>query len=227
MGSMKNRDLLLAGGALLAGYLIYTQIKKKTDVVGAVSDAVNTAQTDVQAGASDLIGTLTAALARLLPTNTAGGTINMGSTGTGAVITPAVAAVLPVNFVEDGSWQNWVHDNYTSLLVSNPGIVDPGAYVAGAAKTAYDLQQAAYAAAAIGTPGIQAPEYTPNATIATTNGNYIQTDSSGYVVHDSSAIINQGVGQQAYNAVILSGGSASAAVEATRQAELASMNRHD
>lgn len=76
---------------------------------------------------------------------------------------------------------------------------------------------------AIGTTGVIAPKYTPNATIAIGNGNYIQTDASGSVVHDSSLIINQGAGQQAYNAAIVSGGSAVAAVEAKRQAELASM----
>jgi hypothetical protein len=80
---------------------------------------------------------------------------------------------------------------------------------------------------AIGTVGVIAPKYTPNATIAIGNGNYIQTDASGNVVHDSSAIINQGAGQQAYNATVLSGGSATAAVEAKRQAELKSMGSHD
>jgi len=80
---------------------------------------------------------------------------------------------------------------------------------------------------AIGTVGVIAPKYTPNATISIGNGNYIQTDASGNVVHDTSLIIDQGAGQQAANAVIASGGSAVAAVEAKRQAELASMGRSD
>lgn len=76
---------------------------------------------------------------------------------------------------------------------------------------------------AIGTVGVIAPKYTPNATIETGNGNYIQTDEYGNVVHNSNSIIAKGSWQQAYNDVIISGGSPAAAVEAKRQAELAAM----
>lgn len=71
MGSMKGQDYLILGGAAVAAYLI---MKKNLNPL-----------TQAQAALSNTLGDLQAALARFMPTNTAGGTINTGSTGTGPI----------------------------------------------------------------------------------------------------------------------------------------------
>lgn len=51
----------------------------------------------------------------------------------------------------------------------------------------------------IGTPGATSQGYEPNAIIASSGGNYVVTDSSGNVVHDTSLIINQSARQADIN----------------------------
>ena len=51
----------------------------------------------------------------------------------------------------------------------------------------------------IGTPGSRASTLAPNSVLGTTNGNYVVTDESGNVVHDTGYIINETARQEAIN----------------------------
>lgn len=70
---MKKSDMLLLGGAAVAAFLL---LKKNTG-----TNPLDQAK----AAVSNTLGDLQSALAKILPTNTAGGLINIGSTGTGPI----------------------------------------------------------------------------------------------------------------------------------------------
>jgi short-subunit dehydrogenase len=200
---MRQRDILILGVAALGAY--YFLSKKQTNpldnlanAAGAAVSGADAAGTNIYVGAqsdfSNLLGNLTSAIAKILPTNTAGGTINMGSVGAGAVAPPGQsytaaqkAALTAMTNATGTEWQQWVHDNFADLQKSNPGIVDPGIPQSQAQiNAAYAAKQAGYAAAAIGTPA-PAAIYTaayiatlPTSAAAAGPGKPYQSGNGGY-----------------------------------------------